>query len=453
MRTSERIISSLILTLVLSFFLVNSSYAQIGSGALKCDGVDDFVTILDANGDFDLGSSMTIEAMVRHDSYTGLGSAVGGYSGRYSLGQVNNGVPAFTISIPTTSSAYGPDQMPLASWVHLAGTYDGTDIKVYVNGTLAGTTNHPGTTSGISELHFCRFMVGSSFLDGAIDEVRIWNIVRTEQEISATKSVALNGNETGLVGYYQFEEGSGQDVLDSSTGGNHGVLGATNLAESDDPTRETLIAPTTFTVGGTVSGLTGTGLELENMGADTLPVAAAATAFTFATELEVGVSYVVTVSTEPTGQTCTVSNGSGTISDADVTDVAVTCTDNPEPLYTINGTASGLGPISVVLQNNGTDNLDVDANGVFVFDTALSDGSPYDVTVLTQPAGQTCGVTNGSGTVNGSDVLGVDVGCQDDVVVPPVLPTEPIPVMSEWALILLTMFLGLMVFANRRRLF
>jgi hypothetical protein len=208
----------------------------------------------------------------------------------------------------------------------------------------------------------------------------------------------------------------------------------------------------TYSVGGNLSGLTGTGLALQNNGGDTLPVAAAATAFTFATELEVGFSYVVTVSTEPTGQTCTVSNGSGTISDADVTDVAVTCTDNPEPLYTINGTASGLGPNSVTLQNNLTDDLMVSANGGFVFDTALPDGSPYDVTVLTQPTGQTCDVTNGFGTISSTDVLGVDVDCVDDVVSPPT-PTAPIPTLSEWALILLTMLLGLMVFANRRRLF
>jgi hypothetical protein len=208
----------------------------------------------------------------------------------------------------------------------------------------------------------------------------------------------------------------------------------------------------TYSVGGTVSGLTGTGLVLQNNGGDTLPVAAAATAFAFATELEVGFSYVVTVSTEPTGQTCTVSNGSGTISDADVTDVAVTCTDNPEPLYTINGTASGLGPNSVTLQNNLTDDLMVSANGGFVFDTALPDGSPYDVTVLIQPTGQTCDVTNGFGTISSTDVLGVDVDCVDDVVAPPT-PMAPIPTLSEWALILLTMFFGLMVFANKRRLF
>ena len=207
----------------------------------------------------------------------------------------------------------------------------------------------------------------------------------------------------------------------------------------------------TYSVGGTVTGLTGTGLELQNNGVDTLAITAN-DVFAFVTELQLGFSYVVTVSTQPTGQTCTVSNGSGTISDADITDVAVTCTDNPEPLYTINGTVSGLGPNSVTLQNNGADDLDVNANGVFVFDTALPDGSSYDVAVLTQPTGQTCGVTNGFGTINGTDVLGVDVDCVDDVVAPPT-PTVPIPTLSEWALILLTMLIGLMVFANRRRLF
>jgi hypothetical protein len=232
--------------------------------------------------------------------------------------------------------------------------------------------------------------------------------------------------------------------------------GGINTATCNGPTQTIKLEfnggapPSTYSVGGTVTGLTGTGLELQNNGVDTLAITAN-DVFAFVTELQLGFSYVVTVSTQPTGQTCTVSNGSGTISDADVTDVAVTCADNPTD-YTINGTVSGLGPNSVTLQNNGADDRDVDANGVFVFDTALPDGSSYDVTVLTQPTGQTCDVTNGVGTINGSDVLGVDVDCLDDVVAPPT-PMAPIPTLSEWALILLTMFIGLMVFANRRRLF
>jgi hypothetical protein len=45
------------------------------------------------------------------------------------------------------------------------------------------------------------------------------------------------------------------------------------------------------------------------------------------------------------------------------------------------------------------------------------------------------------------------VDCVDDVVAPPPVPMVPVPTLSQWALILLTMLLGLMVFANRRRLF
>ena len=211
------------------------------------------------------------------------------------------------------------------------------------------------------------------------------------------------------------------------------------------------VGSTTYTVGGTVSDLTGTGLELQNAGADTLAITDNGS-FTFPTELAVGTPYVVAVSTQPTGQTCTVSDGSGTISDQDVTDVAVNCVDDPEPFYTINGVTSGLGPNSVTLQNNGTDDLEVNSNGPFVFATALPEGSAYDVTVSVQPSGQICTVTNGFGTVSDTDVLGVDVNCVDDVIPAPT-PATPVPTMSEWALIMLSMLLGLMVFANRKRLF
>lgn len=90
---------------------------------------------------------------------------------------------------------------------------------------------------------------------------------------------------------------------------------------------DTAPALATFSVGGNVSGLTGTGLELKNNGADTLAVTADGP-FTFLTELADTTNYEVAVSTQPSGQTCTVGNASGTISSADVTDVTVTCEDN-----------------------------------------------------------------------------------------------------------------------------
>ena len=78
--------------------------------------------------------------------------------------------------------------------------------------------------------------------------------------------------------------------------------------------------------------------------------------------------------------------------------------------YTIGGTVSGLSG-SVVLQNNGTDNETVSSDGAFTFSTAITESSPYAVTVLTQPTGQTCTVTNGSGTVGSVNVANVVVAC------------------------------------------
>jgi len=80
----------------------------------------------------------------------------------------------------------------------------------------------------------------------------------------------------------------------------------------------------TYTIGGAVSGLTGTGLVLQNNGGDNLAILANAP-FTFATALPTGSSYGVTVLTQPSGQGCTVNNGSGAVGGANVTNVSVAC--------------------------------------------------------------------------------------------------------------------------------
>ena len=68
--------------------------------------------------------------------------------------------------------------------------------------------------------------------------------------------------------------------------------------------------------------------------------------------------------------------------------------------YSIGGTVSGLSG-TVVLEDNGGDDLSISANGTFTFATLLAQSAPYNVTVSTDPSGQTCTVTNGSGTVSG----------------------------------------------------
>ena len=126
-----------------------------------------------------------------------------------------------------------------------------------------------------------------------------------------------------------------------------------------------------------------------------------------------GAAYVVTVGTQPAGQVCAVSNGSGSVAAANVTNIAVACSSTG---YTIGGTVSGLGAgLSVGLLNNGGNALTVNANGAFTFSTALPSGAAYAVTVGTQPAGQVCVVSNGSGSVAAANVTNVGVACGDPI--------------------------------------
>jgi 6-phosphogluconolactonase len=105
--------------------------------------------------------------------------------------------------------------------------------------------------------------------------------------------------------------------------------------------------PATYTVGGTVTGLSGPGLVLQIGGGNDLPISASG-AFTFATGMPSGTSYAVTVKSSPTSplQVCLVAGGVGTIAGANVKNVDVTCTSG----YTIRGTVSGLQGSGLVLQ-------------------------------------------------------------------------------------------------------
>src|SRR5216683_3308762 len=115
-----------------------------------------------------------------------------------------------------------------------------------------------------------------------------------------------------------------------------------------------------FTVGGTVTGLTGTGLVLQNNAGDNLAITANGT-FTFKTAVASGQPYNVSVSAPPStpSQTCTVASGAGTAS-ANVTNVVVTCSTGT---VSIGGNVVGLSGTGLVLQNNGGDNLAIATSG------------------------------------------------------------------------------------------
>ena len=161
-----------------------------------------------------------------------------------------------------------------------------------------------------------------------------------------------------------------------------------------------------YTVGGTITGLTTSGLVLQNNSGNDLTVSSGASTFTFSNAIASGATYAVTVLTQPTGLTCSVSSGSGT-ANANVKTPSITCSTTT---YTIGGTITGLTTSGLVLRNNAGNDLTVSSGAsTFTFSTAIA--TAYAVTIFTQPSGaNNCDITNGSGTAT-TNVTNVIITC------------------------------------------
>ena len=106
--------------------------------------------------------------------------------------------------------------------------------------------------------------------------------------------------------------------------------------------------------------------------------------------------------------------GCATLGGPSTTELTIMDDDGPPPdlAHTIGGMVSGLTGSGLVLTNLSTDDLNLTANGPFVFDREYPNGHVYQVRVDTQPTGQTCTISNGSGTVDGADVTDIEVTCE-----------------------------------------
>ena len=171
----------------------------------------------------------------------------------------------------------------------------------------------------------------------------------------------------------------------------------------------------TYDVKGTVTGQEFPGLVLTNNGVD-LPIAVGATTFTFPDSLEYGESYNVLVKTNPPHQTCVANDhyNSDTAGRTASINIPVACALNT---FTIGGKISGLTTEGLVLTNGttgGTVTVVKDAT-VFVFAIPVAWGQSYGVTILKQPTGQTCTLTNGVGTMGDAKVDNIQVICNTSI--------------------------------------
>ena len=206
---------------------------------LSLDGDGDYMQNLSPFG-FPLGNSIrTIEAWIYPQP------EVNGNAGiiQYGKNDGSGGVCGLIFSHSAPGKLYfwghlqdiaGDTSFPKNKWYHIAMTYDGVTGRLYVNSSLDASKglrlntfmDSSGLTVGYGNVH--------GYLHALIDEVRIWNVVRTQEEIQATMNTELSGNQLGLVGYWNFDDGRAKDL---SRFGNHGELkGNAMIIETDLPT-------------------------------------------------------------------------------------------------------------------------------------------------------------------------------------------------------------------------
>ncbi len=118
---------------------------------------------------------------------------------------------------------------------------DTSDVKLYRNGTLAGEF---GLSNSIDDeianlplvigMDWDNGPVATDFFNGQIDEIRLWNCSRTQQEIESNMHEQLEGSESGLMAYWKIDKAGGQILLDE-VGTNYGQLGSTDSSDENDP--------------------------------------------------------------------------------------------------------------------------------------------------------------------------------------------------------------------------
>ena len=210
--------------------------------ALDFDGANDHVNLSDLNNKIENISAFTIETWVYLDSHASnegifskfdaAGASIdlllGNAAGRVFF-RVGNGENSLVQTVG------GP--LTLSTWHHLAVVFDGSQtnandrVKIYVGGveqSLSYTGTLPTSTAAITaDAYIGRYFNSANnyYLDGQLDELRLWNTARTATQIQNYKDQELTGGEPGLVAYYDFSDGPGSGTLtDQSINGLNGTL-------------------------------------------------------------------------------------------------------------------------------------------------------------------------------------------------------------------------------------
>jgi len=201
------------------------------AGVLSLDGADDWVELSNADGAIPSGNeSFTIEAWVNPDVHgdstmTFWGNQTGNQANGFRLRSGGNLRHYFWGNDndqnigDISDDASGPNG---DGWHHLAVSFDGADGQWYWNGAPVGAAFNTGGGVNMADAnHRIGSRINAEFFDGFLDEIRIWNVARSAENIAGSFDKQLDPATPGLVAYYQFE--AADDFLDSTGSGHDGT--------------------------------------------------------------------------------------------------------------------------------------------------------------------------------------------------------------------------------------
>ncbi len=225
---------------------------SIEDSALSLDEDGDYVEIADSDALNNLSSQITVEAWIKPTALPNEwipiffkgDERVPNYSNRSYTLWLHRAGYIHLASAPgnaTQISLNSPRLIKLNNWHHIAGVVDAKNgaMKIFINGNEVAGRDF-GSDIGISHLPFRigwahEENFGYPSFAGQIDEVRIWSVARTQQEIRANMNAKLTGNEPSLVGYWQFDE-EAETASDASSNKNDGKLvGDAKIVRCDRP--------------------------------------------------------------------------------------------------------------------------------------------------------------------------------------------------------------------------
>lgn len=199
-------------------------YEARGGGSLSLDGQDDYATLSNRpSQDLNLDSGeLTIETWLKHDGGSDEDATIVRNGNGWRLRFAGSGEERpvyFQISGSGFDSLTSNGGIHANEWTHLAATYDGNEMKIFINGELDASRNEDSGVSGSSQPVRLGTSAGadSNFFSGQMDEVRLWSTAREATQIENNYTAELDGNEAGLNGYWRFDSpgesvarGSGQ---------------------------------------------------------------------------------------------------------------------------------------------------------------------------------------------------------------------------------------------------